>query len=481
MINLKNILTEGAKEKAAEDYIRQTINGTEWDGKIFIAGGYVRDEFLGLDPKDIDIVVNKPNGGIEFANWITKKVGAYKEGSNPVIASAYGTAKFNLRGVTHNGQNLSDLDIEAVMPRKEKYEDPNSRNPEVSAGTMKDDVDRRDFTINSLLKDMSTGEILDLTGMGKDDIRKGIVRTPLNPDKIFSDDPLRMLRSVRFSMKYNWKLPLFMIRALKKNASRLEIISKERIRDELNKILITGSPHRAIKLIKIAGLLPHVIPELIPAIKMSQNIHHSEDVFDHTLSVLEKTKPHLVQRLMALFHDIGKTVTRSVTPTGVHFYEHEDEGAKIAKKVMMRLKYPNELIDQVVKGVENHMKLKHGGDKADISDKSLRKFKVEMGEQLEDVLDLIHADNISHSDASSMPNQINLIRIRLSNLDMNLVKKAPKLPINGNDLIALGIKPGPIFTTLLGKVTDAWFEDPNLTREKALEIVKKEISNGKSQ
>jgi poly(A) polymerase len=470
-----HLLVEGVKEKAAEDFIRKTIKGTEWEGIVYIAGGYVRDEFLGIDPKDMDLVVNAPDGGINFANWITKKVGAYKEGSNPVIASKYGTAKFNLRGVTHNGEDLSDLDIEAVMPRKEQYTDPDSRNPDVQHGTMRDDAERRDFTVNSLMKDLSNQEILDLTGHGKEDIKKGVVRTAIQPDQIFSDDPLRMLRAIRFAMKYNWQLPLFMVRAIKKNAPRLEIISKERIKDELNKMLLTGSPERAIKLLKITGLIKYVIPELVPSIKMTQNIHHVHDVFTHTLDVLSKTKPVLVQRLMGLFHDIGKTVTRSVTPSGVHFYQHEDEGAKIARQVMERLRYPNELIAAVVKGVENHMRLKGAGDEAKISDKALRKFRVDMGEQLDDVLDLIHADNISHSDESAMPNQINIIRARLATLDMNLVRKAPKLPINGNDLIAMGLKPGPIFTAILGRVTDAWYENPGITREQALEIVRKAI------
>jgi len=472
MVNLKNILAEGIKEKAAEDFIRQTIKGTEWEGKVYIAGGYVRDEFLGIDPKDMDLVVNKPNGGVEFSDWITKKIGAYKQGSNPVIASKYGTAKFNLRGITHNGQDLSDMDIEAVMPRKETYDDPNSRNPTVVPGTMKDDAERRDFTTNSLLKDLTTQEILDLTGQGIADIKRGIIRTAIQPDQIFSDDPLRMLRAVRFTMKYNWDLPMFMIRAIKKNAPRMEIISKERIRDELNKMIQTGSPHRAIKLLRIVGLLPYTIPELIPAIKMTQNVHHKDDVFDHTLDVLSRTNPVLVQRLMALFHDIGKTVTRSVTPTGVHFYRHEDEGAKITRVIMQRLKYPTELIDAVCKGVENHMRLKGGGDEANISDKALRKFRVDMGEQLEDTLDLIHADNTAHADASAMPNQINLIKARLATLDMNLVKKKPQLPINGHDLITLGVKPGPKFAELLGKVTDAWYEDPRIDKNQAMDIIK---------
>ena len=513
---IKQLVLEGVKEKALEDFIKKTIQGTEWDGKVFIAGGYVRDEFMGKDPKDLDILVNAPNGGFRFAKWITQKVGAYKgpeidppipprpdyqmdekgepltpedkkihDGwieklnqiqklyTNPVIFPRFGTVKFNLRGVTHNGIDISDMDIEAVMPRKEKYV-PGSRKPIVTGGELKDDVERRDFTVNSLLKDLSSGEILDLTGMGKADIRAGIIRTPLNPDKIFTDDPLRMLRAIRFAVKYNWKLPLFMIRGLKKNASQLKNISQERIRDELNKILVTGSPSKGIKLLKITDLLQFVIPELVPAIKMTQNKHHKHDVFQHTLDVLSKTEPILVQRLMALFHDIGKTVTKSVEPDtkGVHFYGHELAGEKIVVAVMNRLKYPKELIDAVKLGVRNHMRLKQAGDTGvHIKDKTLLKFRNEMGEQLENVLNLMHADNIAHSEASSMPNQITNIRQRLETLKN--VPLRPKKPIDGYDLTLAGIKPGPIFTEIMNAVTEAWYDNPNLTKEEAMKIARK--------
>lgn len=484
LMELKQLIIEGAKEKALEDFVSKTIKGTEWEGKVFIAGGYVRDEFMGKDPKDLDLLVNAPNGGIEFAKWITKKVGAYKggateedTGSNPVIFPRFGTAKFNLRGVVHNGIDLSDMDVESVMPRKEQYT-AGSRKPTVTGGELKDDVERRDFTVNSLLKDLSTGEILDLTGMGKEDIKAGIVRTPLNPDKIFTDDPLRMLRAIRFAVKYNWKLPMFMIRGLKKNAAQLTNISQERIRDELDKMLMTNFPSKAIKLMKVAGLLPYVIPELLPAIKMTQNKHHKHDVFGHTLDVLSKTQPVLLQRLMGLFHDIGKTVTRTVEPEtqGVHFYGHEAAGERIVGDVMARLKYPKELIDAVKLGVKSHMRLKQAGDTGvKIKDTTLLRFRNEMGEQLENILNVIHADNISHSEASSMPNQIDAIRDRLTKLKE--IPNKPRLPISGKDLQELGLKPGPIFSTIIKAVTDAWYENPGLSKEQGLEIAKRIASS----
>lgn len=477
MITFKNLLVEGAKENAALDYLQKLVQSGPFKGRVYLAGGAVRDMQLGKDPKDLDVVVTGGlDAGMEFAKWATQTMNNYSNGSNPVLFPTYGTAKFTLKGIKHNGFDLSDIDIEAVATRKEKYT-TGSRKPEVSAGDLEDDVHRRDFTVNSLLKDLTTGEILDLTGKGKEDIRRGIIQTPLNPDVIFTEDPLRMLRAVRFTIKYGWELPMFMIRALKRNAAQLQNISAERTRDELDKMLVTGSPDRAIKLLRITGLLNYIIPEFKTAYKMTQNVHHKRDVFGHTLDVMKGTDPVLLQRLMALFHDIGKTVTRSVTPTGVHFYGHEDVGADMTRDIMRRLKYPNELIDAVVSGVANHMKLKHGGDDAvKLSDKTLRKFKIALGDKLEDVLNVIHADNTAHSEASSMPNQIVNVRNRLKGLEASTPSE-PKLPITGKDLIDMGVKPGPIFSKILAAVTEKWYENPNITTQQALHIAKSIVNS----
>ena len=460
-IKLKDLLLEGAKENAALDYLKQLVKASPYEGIVYLAGGAVRDELMGIDAKDLDFVINMQFGGIRFARWATREMGNYERGSNPVIYPEYGTAKFNLRGIEHNGFKLDDIDIECVMPRTEEYEE-GSRKPKVDSGSLKDDVDRRDFTTNSLLKNLSTGEILDLTGQGKQDIKDGIVRTPLDPDVIFSEDPLRMLRAVRFTMKYDWDLPLFMIRSMKSNASKLKQISVERVQEELNKMLMTDSPDRAIKLLQVTGLSRYVFPELDRLIKLEQNKYHKEDAMEHTLSVVKGTPKKLTTRLMALFHDIGKEATKEVIGKEIHFYGHEKVGAEMTEKILRRLKYPNKIIDAVVKGVRNHMKLKHGGpDSFGATDKTLRKFKVNMGEHLEDILNLIHADNIAHEAGFDMPNQIEAIRKRLDTLDIPQGKL--KLPINGDDIRKkYKLRPGKIIGDLLAIVKDEYLENPKV-------------------
>lgn len=471
-MSIKQLLFESTDEEYILNFLKNTIKGSKWENKIFLVGGAVRDEIMGKSPKDLDFVANGDiDTGIEFSIWLAKKINVFKEGSNPVIFPRFGTSKLSLSG---NKLNLPNIDLEFVAPRKEEYTS-GSRKPEVSGGDLMDEVLRRDLTINSLMKNVSTDEILDLSGKGISDIKNGIVRTTSDPEIIFKDDPLRMLRAIRFAVKYNFKIERDVLKNIKINAILINTISKERISDELNKILVSPNPSKGIRLLKITGLLEHIVPEFKDAIGMKQNIHHTDDVFKHTMSVLSNTPPELKTRLIALFHDIGKVLTKTVSPEGsVHFYGHEQASGQMVKEIMSRLKYPNELINAVSNGVSSHMLLKHGGDEAQqLSDKSLRKFMVAVGENLENILDVIHADNISHSDASSMPNQINIVRQRIDQLNNQLNKSNLKLPINGNDLINMGIKPGPIFKEMISIVQDAWYENPNITREEALEIINK--------
>ena len=476
IIKLKDLLLEGAKESAALDLLSDLIKKSKFRGKIYLAGGAVRDELLGMDIKDLDLVVEMPNGGIKFAEWVTKKLGIYKSGSNPVIYPKFGTAAFTLRGINHRGYNLSDITIEVVMTRKEQYH-AGSRKPDVSPGSLKDDVERRDFTVNSLLKDLTTGEVLDLTGMGKNDLQKGIIQTALNPDVIFKEDPLRMLRAIRFTVKYGWKLPLFMIKALKRNATMLKSISKERIMDELNKMLVSKSPATAIRLLQMTDLNKYVARELDALKGLEQNKYHKKDVMGHTLDVLKQTPPELVTRIAALLHDIGKATTKKVIDGEIHFYKHEDISVEVAEIILRRLKYPLDIIKKVTVAIKNHMRTKqYGGDLKGVSDKTIRKLKSDLGDHLEDTLNLIDADNQSHADEYNMPDQVKNIRKRLEKLKNEPVK--PKLPVTGNDIMKkFNLKPGPKVGNLMNYVKDLWMANPNITKQQTLKKLEKIYDN----
>lgn len=468
-----------ATPKQLVEFLREQIKGTEWDGKVFAVGGFVRDLLLGKEPKDLDVVVGVDQGGLAFTKWLGQKLGIYKEGSNPVIFPTFGTANLRLEGVVWNGIDFSGENIDAVMFRKEQYHDPNSRKPVVQfTPHIEIDAQRRDITFNALYLDIASGEILDPTGKGKEDLKNGIVRTAIDPTIIYTDDALRMFRAVRFAAQFNFKLSPEVMEGIKKNLHRLGNTSRERVAVELNKILTSNHPDYGLRLLRDTGLLTHIGPELQQMVGMTQNVHHKDDVFDHTLAVIMGTQPELLNRLIALFHDIGKVTTRAVTPKGVQFIGHEDAGPDIVERIMMSLKYPRVMIDAVKLGVRHHMKLKHGGpDAVKLSDKTLRKFKIALGEYLEQLLDVMHADNISHADASAMPKQIEAVRARLKALDIQVTK--PVLPINGNDLLAMGVKAGPMMGKILNAVTEKWYENPNVSKQEAMHIAKS-ILNGSS-
>lgn len=468
----KLLMENRATPKQLVEFLRAQIKGTEWDGKVFAVGGFVRDQMLGKEPKDLDIVISENQGGWNFTVWLAKKLGIYKEGSNPLINSSFGTANLRLDGVIWNGIDFSTENIDAVMFRKEQYPDPNSRKPVVQfTPYIEVDAQRRDITFNALYLDIASGEILDPTGKGKEDLKAGVVRTAIDPTEIYTDDALRMFRAVRFAAQLNFKLSPEVMEGIKNNLHRLHNTSKERVREELNKILVSKHPDYGLRLLRDTGLLSHIGEEFKQMVGMTQNAHHKDDVFDHTIAVIMGTNPELLRRLIALFHDIGKVVTRSVTPTGVHFFGHEEAGTDIVERIMMELKYPRILIDAVKLGVRYHMRLKQGGDDGvKLSDSTLRRFKIALGDYLEHTLDVIHADNTAHAEASSMPNQVAAVRQRLSKLDVQV--KKPNLPINGNDLLALGFKPGPSIGNVLKAVTDKWYENPQISKEEALGIAR---------
>ena len=465
------------KIKTAISFLSYVAEDGPFKNRVYLAGGAVRDMQLGLAPKDIDIVVTGGiNSGIEFAEYVTKRFGIYKEKSNPVIFKTYGTAMFQLDGVFFNLTSLEDVQVECVAARSEKYSN-DSRKPAVSSATLEEDVRRRDFTINSLLINLTSGQLLDLTGLGVSDIKNKIIRTTSDPDLIFSEDPLRMLRAIRFSFKYGFRLDDEILISLSRNNFKIKNISQERIREEFDKILVFPNVSEALELMRETGLLYYFFPELDRCFGVVQGRHHTKDVFAHILDVIENSPTRLEVRLMSLFHDIAKPVTRTIGEDDViHFYQHEKVGAEMSESIMRRLKYPNDMIDKVKLAVLNHMRLKRSGkDGSKFSDKSLRKFSMAVGDQLENILDLMHSDNISHSSKSSLPDQIPSLRKRFETLYYPVENNRPNIPIDGNDLIMLGLKPSKKFKELLDLAVDKWMENPDISKMELVEIIKERL------
>lgn len=421
-------------------YLRDITAGTEWEGQVFVVGGSVRDEIMGLPIKDIDMVVSRPDGGIRFAQWL------YDHGlvkGKVVKYEAFGTAMLHLLA-------FPDDELEFVQTRKEKYPDRSSRNPVTAYGSIEEDIYRRDLTINSLVIRVSTGKLIDVTGHGVDDIRDHIIRTPADPDITYDDDPLRILRCVRFASRYGWDVEKETLAGMMRNVSRLGIITRERVRDELDKMLLCDRPVMAMELLRRTGAMAHVIPELGKTYDMGQNAYHFGTVWEHTMAVLDKIPGgNLTLRLAALLHDIGKIRTRTVGTDGrVHFIGHEQTGAEMAASILRELKYPSDTIKEVAFLIRYHMATKQWGDDLSrMKDKSLRKLQYECGTagRFADLVALIDADNRSHAPEFVLGRQGErlLERSRMMEED-GTAMFAYSLPLSGRDIMEIkGLKPGP--------------------------------------
>ena len=234
------------------DYLHDVIEGTPWEGHVYTVGGCCRDAIMGREIHDVDLAVTVPDGGVLFAVWLQQE--GLTEGP-PTLFRRFSTSKLRLKAFPQH-------EIEVVQTRREQYTDANSRNPEVCFGSIMDDCERRDLTINSLYKDVTTGEVLDLTGRGIPDIHAHRIDTPMDPDETYSDDPIRILRTLRFASRYGWEIPDTVMEAMKRNAGRLRIVRRPRIATEFEKIMQSEDPVGILKTMKDIGAVFRVLPEL---------------------------------------------------------------------------------------------------------------------------------------------------------------------------------------------------------------------------
>ena len=242
------------KEKYEEilSYLRGVIEGTEWEGKVYTVGGCLRDALMGHDIHDVDLAVNVPDGGVLFPIWLDKKGLTLVP---PTLYRRFSSSRLRLKA-------FPDDEIEVVQTRREQYTDANSRNPEVCFGSIMDDCERRDLTINSLYQNVTTGEVLDLTGRGVDDIKNHRIDTPMEPGETYSDDPIRILRTLRFAVRYGWEIPDRVWEAMKENGGRMKIVRRPRVSTEFEKMMLSNDPVKLLKMMKEIGVIFRVLPEL---------------------------------------------------------------------------------------------------------------------------------------------------------------------------------------------------------------------------
>jgi len=387
--------------------------------RAWVVGGYVRDKLLGRPHPNPDIVVD--GDAQALAEEFARLAGA----PPPVTFERFGTAQVALPGHL----------VEFVTARAESYA-PDSRKPHVRRATLEEDLRRRDFTINTLLMDFD-GNIQDPLG-GAADLRAGVLRTPAEPVRTFTDDPLRMLRAIRFAAQLGFQLAPELIPAMRRLSARLAppVISIERIAGELRRMLESERPKLALELLDAGGLLEVVLPEVAACKGVPQGGYHTHDVYGHTLLTVAATRPDLLLRLAALFHDVGKPATASGEGTFLH---HEEVGARIAKAALERLRFSQREIEVVVVLVQLHLRPVFYN--SEWTDGAVRRLAKDGGPLLDRLMDLARADIA----ASSYPHPEKLDELQ-ARVDSVLSEQPSRLApwISGEDIMKVrGLRPGP--------------------------------------
>ena len=465
-MNLKDKLNHSIFQKVSEV---AAADGTS----AFVIGGFVRDLILKRPSKDIDFVVL--GDGLEFATKVAEKLGIKKV----ALFKNYGTAAFK----------VDDLEIEFVGARKESYT-KDSRNPIVEKGSLVDDQKRRDFTINALaisLASSTFGEVIDPFN-GLEDIKSRVLRTPLDPEKTYSDDPLRMMRAIRFSSQLGFRIEENSFKSIRANAKRLQIISAERISDELNKIILSPKPSRGFIALFESELLHEFFPEMV-------NLHGVEtidgkshkDNFYHTLEVLDNISTEtddLWLRWAAILHDIAKPKTKRFHPTaGWTFHGHEDQGAKMVGQIFTRLKLP---LDAKKKYVEKLVRL-HLRPIAlingDVTDTAIRRLLFEADDDIDDLMTLCNADITTKNEYKIQKYRSNFAKVRekLKSVEEKDHIRNFQPPITGQQIMDIfKLQPSKIVGILKNEIKEAILEGEirNNYNEAYEFLLKKALSHG---
>ncbi|MGC1436468.1 MAG: CCA tRNA nucleotidyltransferase [Terriglobales bacterium] len=436
----------------------------ERDHQAYLVGGCVRDLLLGREPADYDVATDATPEQVMRIFPETYAVGA--QFGVVLVPSPDSDVASNVtcRDVTCYVSPKANVVEVATFRSDIGYSDGRHPDKVRFSKDPREDVERRDFTINGLLFDPVTNEVLDFVG-GRKDLGAGIIRSIGDPERRFVEDKLRMLRAVRFAARFGYTIEPGTFQAIQKTASQIDQVSRERVRDELTRMLIEGHARQAFLLLDETGLLHEVLPEVeaMKGVEQPPQFHPEGDVFVHTLRLLERL-PHpcpITLAWGALLHDVGKPATFRVAPDRIRFDGHVDVGVKIAEEICHRLRFSNDDTDQILALVDNHMRFAHVQQ---MKESTFKRF-VRMP-RFDEHLQLHRMDcEASHGNLTSY----NFTREKMASMPPAAMRPVPL--ITGDDLIAVGYRPGPQFKKILSAVEDGQLEGRLQTKNEAIAFV----------
>ncbi|MGW1145424.1 CCA tRNA nucleotidyltransferase [Streptomyces sp. NPDC002454] len=444
---------------------------------LALVGGSVRDALLGRLGNDLDFTTDaRPAEVLKIVRPWADSVWE--------VGIAFGTVGCQKDARVEDSAPAQRFQIEITTYRSEAY-DRTSRKPEVSYGdSIQDDLVRRDFTVNAMAVALPAKEFIDPYG-GLEDLAARVLRTPAAPEDSFSDDPLRMMRAARFAAQLDFEVAPEVIEAMTAMAGRIGIVSAERVRDELNKLLLSAHPREGLSLLVETGLAEKVLPEL-PALRLERDEHHRhKDVYEHTLIVLEQAmaleqQPDLTLRIAALLHDIGKPRTRRFESDGrVSFHHHEVVGAKMTKKRLTALKYPNDVVKDVSRLVELHLRF-HGYGTGEWTDSAVRRYVRDAGPLLERLHKLTRSDCTTRNKrkASALSRAYDGLEHRIERLQEQEELDAIRPDLDGNEIMEiLGVGPGPVIGRAYSHLLELRLENGPMERDAAVTALKEWWTN----
>ncbi len=427
--------------------------------QAYFVGGCVRDLLLGRKPKDYDVATDATPSQVMDIFPQTYAVG-----------SQFGVVLVppdEVQGNAGEGSQANAVEV-ATFRSDIGYSDGRHPDEVQFSRDPREDVARRDFTINGMLLDPVSGEVLDFVG-GRDDLAAGIVRTIGDPEKRFTEDKLRMMRAVRFAARFEYRVDAATFEAIQRLAHQIDVVSRERVRDELTRMLTEGHARRAFRMLDESGLLREVLPEIsaMKGVAQPEEFHPEGDVFVHTLLLLENLPSPCPLTLAwgALLHDVGKPATFRVAPDRIRFDGHVEVGVKIAEEICRRMRFSNEDTEQILALVDNHMRFGHA---TRMKESTLKRFLRLRG--FDEHLALHRADCLaSHRNLTTYE----FVQQKLAEIPPEKIRPRPL--VTGDDLIEAGHVPGPRFREILNAVEDAQLEGRLPSRDAALEFVRREF------